>query len=114
MKYVPHNFCELHIMYLDIFLKLCCIIKQGISLKDTRYVSIKEMVATILLTVVHNDRYCNVRQRFNRLHFATSTNFNKILKALNPIAPQLMVKLGHVSPKISESTRFYPYFKILF
>ena len=51
----------------------------------------------------HNDRYCNVRQRFNRSHFATSTNFNKVLKALNTIAPQLMVKPGGVSPKISES-----------
>ncbi|WOH11215.1 hypothetical protein DCAR_0830695 [Daucus carota subsp. sativus] len=111
MKEDPHNFRELHRMYPNVFLKLCNIIREGASLEDTRFVSVEEMVATFLLIVGHNDRYCNVRQRFNRSHFATSTNFNKVLKALNTIAPQLMVKPGGVSPKISESTRFYPYFK---
>ncbi|XP_074351567.1 uncharacterized protein LOC141690691 [Apium graveolens] len=69
------------------------------------------MVATFLINVGHNDHYCNVRQRFNHSHFATSTNFNKVLKALNTIAPYMMVKPGGVSPKIFGSTRFYPYFK---
>ena len=114
MKEDPHNFRELHRMYPNVFLKLCNIIREGTSLEDTRFVSVEEMVATFLLIVGHNDRYCNVRQRFNRSHFATSTNFNKVLKALNTIASQLMVKPRGVSPKISESTRFYPYFKVLF
>ncbi|KAL5187330.1 Uncharacterized protein HKD37_05G013034 [Glycine soja] len=35
-----------------------------------------------------------------------------ILKALNSLAPDLMVRLGSTVPaKIRESTRFYPYFK---
>ncbi|KAL6527312.1 hypothetical protein OROGR_016402 [Orobanche gracilis] len=64
------------------------------------------MVATFLIIVGHNDRYCNVRQRFNRSHFATSQNFNKTLKALNTIAPELMVKPSRGMPaKIQESTR---------
>ncbi|KAK1351926.1 hypothetical protein POM88_053931 [Heracleum sosnowskyi] len=35
----------------------------------------------------------------------------EVFEALNTIAPQMMVKPGGISPKISESTRFYPYFK---
>ncbi|VFQ76098.1 unnamed protein product [Cuscuta campestris] len=70
------------------------------------------MIATFLLIVGHNDRYCNVRQRFGRSHFTTSQNFNKVLKALNTIAPQMMVKPGFAVPsKIRGNTRFYPYFK---
>ncbi|WOG95454.1 hypothetical protein DCAR_0414773 [Daucus carota subsp. sativus] len=111
MKEDPHNFRELHRMYPNVFLKLCHIIREGTSLEDTRFLSVEEMVATFLLIVGHNDLYCNVRQWFNRSHFATSTNFNKVLKVLNTIAPQLMVKPKGVSPKISKSTRFYLYFK---
>ncbi|KAK1401586.1 hypothetical protein POM88_001191 [Heracleum sosnowskyi] len=43
-------------------------------------------------------------QRFGRSHFTASRNFNKVLKALNTIAPQMMVKPGGISPKISETT----------
>ncbi|KAH6835179.1 nuclease HARBI1-like protein [Perilla frutescens var. hirtella] len=70
------------------------------------------MVATFLIIVGHNDRYCNVHQRFGRSHFATSQNFNKTLKALNTIAPDMMVKPSTEIPaKIQESTRFMPFFK---
>ncbi|XP_074361965.1 uncharacterized protein LOC141702160 [Apium graveolens] len=111
MKEDPHNFRELHRMYLNVFLKLCSIIREQTFLEDMRYISVKEMVATFLIIIGHNDHYCNVWMRFNRSHFATSINFNKVLKVLNTIAPQMMVKPEGVSPKISGSTRFYPYFK---
>ena len=84
----PHNFHDLHMMYPNVFLKLCGIIKEGTNMEDTRYVSVEEIVATFLIIVGHNDRYCNVLQRFGRSHFSTSTNFNKVLKALNTIAHQ--------------------------
>ncbi|WOH00265.1 hypothetical protein DCAR_0519623 [Daucus carota subsp. sativus] len=39
-------------------------------------------------------------------------NFNKILKVLNKIAVDFMVKPGSSTPeKIRENTRFFPYFK---
>nr|GMC62974.1 Putative nuclease HARBI1 [Ipomoea batatas] len=70
------------------------------------------MVATFLLTVGQNSRYCHTRETFYRSHFATSKNFNKVLKALNTIAPEMMVKPSFTVPtRIRESTRFYPYFK---
>ncbi|KAK1556587.1 hypothetical protein Q3G72_008194 [Acer saccharum] len=70
------------------------------------------MLATFLLTVGHNSRYCLIRKTFSRSHFSTSRSFNKILKALNTIAVDMMVKPGSTAPeKIRESTRFYPYFK---
>ncbi|KAH6794826.1 nuclease HARBI1-like protein [Perilla frutescens var. hirtella] len=70
------------------------------------------MVATFLIIVGHNDRYCNVRQRFHRSHFTTSQNFNQILKALNTIAPDMTIKSStRIPAKIKESTRFMPFFK---
>ena len=100
-------------MYPDVFLKLCIIIRENTPLEDTRYICVEEMLATFLLIVGHNDRYCNVRQRFGRSHFGTSQNI--ILKAWNTIAPQMMVKPGAAVPsKIRGSTRFYPYFKVIF
>ncbi|WOG92480.1 hypothetical protein DCAR_0311749 [Daucus carota subsp. sativus] len=78
MKEDPHNFRD----YTE------CIIIEGASLEDTRFVSVEEIVATFSLIVGHNDRYSKVRQMFNHSHFATSVSF-----------------------KISESKRFYPYFK---
>ncbi|KAH6766959.1 nuclease HARBI1-like protein [Perilla frutescens var. hirtella] len=73
------------------------------------------MVKTFLIIVGHNDRYCNVRQRFSRSHFATSQNFNKVLKALNMIAPDMMVKPSISTPaKIQDCTRFMPFFKFMY
>ncbi|XP_057803463.1 uncharacterized protein LOC131018776 [Salvia miltiorrhiza] len=108
----PNSFRQLYRMYPDVFLKLCQIIREKTHVQDTRYTTVEEMVATFLIIVGHNDRYCNVRQRFGRSHFATSQNFNKILRALNTIAPDMMVKPTTAIPaKIRESTRFYPFFK---
>ncbi|KAL6145183.1 hypothetical protein ACLB2K_055871 [Fragaria x ananassa] len=70
------------------------------------------MVATFLTIVDHNDRYGNVRERFGCSHLATSQNFNKTLKALNTIAPIMMVKPGSAVPsKIRWNIKFYPFFK---
>ncbi|KAH6792547.1 nuclease HARBI1-like protein [Perilla frutescens var. hirtella] len=108
----PQSFRQLYRMYSDAFLKLCSIIKEKTHLEDTRYVCVEEMVATFLIIVGHNDRYCNVSQRFDRSHFTTSQNFNKILKALNTIASDMMVKTSTgILAKIKESKRFMPFFK---
>ncbi|KAH6817817.1 hypothetical protein C2S51_001420 [Perilla frutescens var. frutescens] len=108
----PQSFRQLYRMYPDAFLKLCSIIRDKTPLQDTRHICVEEMLATFLIIVGHNDRYCNVRQRFSRSHFATSQNFNKVLKALNMIAPNMMVKPSISTPaKIQDCTRFMPFFK---
>ncbi|KAH6771138.1 nuclease HARBI1-like protein [Perilla frutescens var. hirtella] len=108
----PQSFRQLYRMYPDAFLKLCSIIRDKTPIQDTRHICVEERVATFLIIVGHNDRYCNVRQRFNRSHFATSQNFNKVLKALNMIAPDMMVKPSTSTPaKIQDCTRFMPFFK---
>lgn len=113
LKGDPQSFRELHRMYPDVFLKLCTIIRESTLLEDTTYICIEEMVATFLIIVGHNDRYCNVRQRFGRSYFATSRNFNKTLKALNTIAPEMMVKPPRRMPsKIEENTKYNPFFKV--
>lgn len=102
-------------MYPYMFSKLCAIIRESTLLKDTWYICVEEMVATFLIIVDHNDRYGNVRERFGRSHLATSQNFNKTLKALNTIAPIMMVKPGSAVPSnIRWNTKFYPFFKVLF
>ncbi|KAH6805371.1 hypothetical protein C2S51_030202 [Perilla frutescens var. frutescens] len=108
----PQSFRQLYRMYPDAFVKLCSIIRDKTHLEDTRHICVEEMVATFLIIVGHNDKYCNVRQRFSRSHFTTSQNFNKVLKALNTIAPDMMVKPSTaILAKIQESTRFMPFFK---
>ncbi|KAH6825318.1 nuclease HARBI1-like protein [Perilla frutescens var. hirtella] len=110
----PQSFRQLYRMYPDAFVKLCSIIRDKTPLEDTRHICVEEMVATLLIIVGHNDRYCNIRQRFSRSHFATSQNFNKVLKALNTIAPDMMVKPSTAIPaKIQESARFMPFFKAI-
>ena len=75
-------------------------------LQDTRFICIEEMLATFLLTVGQNSRYCLISKTFERSHFTTSQNFNKVLRALNTIAVDLMAKPGVAVPeKIRESTR---------
>ncbi|KAL2465736.1 putative harbinger transposase-derived nuclease [Abeliophyllum distichum] len=56
------------------------------------------MLATFLLTVGQNSRYCLTRKTFGRAHSTSSRNFNKILKALNTIASDMMVKPGSTVP----------------
>ena len=95
------------------FRKLCNIIREKTLLQDTRFICVEEMLASFLLIVGQNSQYCIVRKTFGRSHFATSQSFNKILKALNTIAVDMMVKPGSTVPeKIRESTRFYLYFKV--
>ncbi|KAL1225898.1 Protein ALP1-like [Cardamine amara subsp. amara] len=95
-----------------VFLFLCSVIREQTSLRDTKYISVEEMVATFLLIVGQNSRYCYTKDTFKRSMFTTSNNFHRVLRALNQIAPSLMVKPELVVPdKIRESTRFYPYFK---
>ncbi|XP_048447280.1 uncharacterized protein LOC125480434 [Pyrus x bretschneideri] len=99
-------------MYPYVFLKLCSIIREKTQLQDTRFICVEEMLATFLIIVGQNAQYRLTRETFERSHFATSKNFIGVLKALNTIAPDLMVKPAPTVPtKIRESTRFYPYFK---
>ncbi|KAF3449097.1 hypothetical protein FNV43_RR09821 [Rhamnella rubrinervis] len=93
---------------------LCSIIREKTLLHDTRFVCVEEMLASFLMVVGQNSRYCLVRKTYNRSQYTISRSFNKILKALNTIAVDMMAKPGSSVPeKIRESTRFYPYFKLL-
>ena len=109
----PQHFRQLYRMYPDVFLTLCDLIKETTHLKDTRFICVEEMVATFLVTVGQNSRYCHTKDTFKRSKFATSIKFHKVLRAINTIAPSLMAKPKLTVPaKIRESTRFYPYFKV--
>ncbi|KAH1229198.1 Uncharacterized protein GmHk_10G029012 [Glycine max] len=109
----PAIFRQVYRMYPYVFRKLCTIIREKAPLEDTRFICVEEMLASFLQIVGQNTRYCVIRNTFGRSQFATSENFHKILKALNSLAPDLMVRPGSTVPaKIRESTRFYPYFKV--
>lgn len=109
----PEHFRHLYRMYPDVFLKLCSIIRVKMGLKDTRYVSVEEMLATFLFIVGQNSRYIQAQDRFKRSRFSISTSFHTILKVLNALAPSYMAKPETTAPpKIRDCTRFYPYFKV--
>lgn len=109
----PDHFRHLYRMYPDVFLKLCSIIRERMGLKDTRHVSVEEMLVTFLFIVGQNSRYIQAQDRFKRSRFSISTSFNTILRVLNALAPNYMAKPDTaVPPKIRDCTRFYPYFKV--
>ncbi|CAL9010665.1 unnamed protein product [Prunus brigantina] len=108
----PEHFRQMYRMYPDVFHKLCNIIREKTLLQDTRFICVEEMLATFLRVVGQNNRFSVIRDTFGRSHFTASRSFNKVLKALNTLAPEMLVKPGSAVPaKIRESTRFYPYFK---
>ena len=113
LKEDADHFWKLYRMYPDVFLELCKRIRSMTSLRDTRWISVEEMLATFLLIVGQSSRFILPQDVFKRSSFAISESFNKILRALNTIAPSLLAQSGNAVPsKIRESTRFYPYFKV--
>ncbi|KAK2662958.1 hypothetical protein Ddye_001532 [Dipteronia dyeriana] len=99
----PEHFRQRYRMYPDVFKKLCSILTEKTLL---------QMLVTFLLIIGHNNRYCLVRNTFDRSHFTANINFNKVLKALNTIAPDMLAKPGSLPSKLRESTRFYAYFRV--
>ena len=53
-------------MYSSVFWKLYNIIREKTLLQDTRFISVKEMLASFLLIVGQNSQYCVVRKTFGR------------------------------------------------
>lgn len=107
------HFRHLYRMYPEAFLNLCDIFRVRMGVRDTRNVSVEEMLATFLFIVGQNSRYIQAQDRFKRSRFSISKSFNTILKVLNALAPSYMAKPGLAVPtKIKDSTRFYPYFKV--
>ncbi|CAH2070381.1 unnamed protein product [Thlaspi arvense] len=114
LKEEPEHFRSLYRMYPTSFEKLCDLIRTKTSLQDTRNICVEEMVATFLLTIGQSSKCCYTIDTFKRSVFATNENFHKVLKASNTMAPDLMARPGVTTcAKIRESTRFYPYFKLV-
>ncbi|KAI5316663.1 hypothetical protein L3X38_036370 [Prunus dulcis] len=108
----PEHFRQMYRMYPYVFHKLCSIIREKTQLQDIRLICVEEMLETFLRVVGQNNRFSVIRDTFGRSHFTTSISFNKVLKALNTLAPEILVKPEFAVPaKIRESTRVYPYFK---
>lgn len=108
------HFRQLYRMGPDVFHTLCDVIRVKTWLRDTRYICVEEIMATFLLTVGQNSRYCYTMDTFKRSSYSTSINFHKGLEALAFLAPSWMAKPEDRAPaKIRDSTSFYPYFKVL-
>ena len=58
------QFQQIYRLYLNVFLKLCSILRKRTPLQNTRFIRVEEMVAIFLLTVGQNSRYCLVRKAF--------------------------------------------------
>ncbi|KAM7521910.1 hypothetical protein LguiA_011812 [Lonicera macranthoides] len=59
----PAIFRQVYRMYLDVFRKLCTILREKTLLEDTRFICVEEMLASFLQIVGQNTRYCVIQCR---------------------------------------------------
>ena len=93
-------------MYPDVFADLCYLIRMKTDLRNTRHMCVEEMLATFLMTVGQSCKYCHTIDTFKRSKFTASTNFHKILRALNTLAPSLMAKPNTAPPPQKKALDF--------
>ncbi|WJX71683.1 hypothetical protein P8452_55653 [Trifolium repens] len=107
------DFCrEMLRMDRHVFQKLCGILRQRAMLRDTSGVMIEEQLAIFLNVIGHNERNRVIQERFQHSGETISRHFNNVLKAIKSLSREFLQLPGHTtSPKILNSSRFYPYFK---
>jgi hypothetical protein len=108
------DFCrEMLRMDRHVFQKLCGILRQRAMLRDTSGVMIEEQLAIFLNVIGHNERNRVIQERFQHSGETISRHFNNVLKAIKSLSREFLQLPGHTtSPKILNSSRFYPYFKV--
>ncbi|KAK2421380.1 hypothetical protein QL285_032017 [Trifolium repens] len=107
------DFCrEMLRMDRHVFQKLCGILRQRAMLRDTSGVMIEEQLAIFLNVIGHNERNRVIQERFQHSGETISRHFNNVLKAIKSLSREFLQLPEHTtSPKIRNSSRFYPYFK---
>ena len=95
------------------FFRLCNLFRERELLKDSIHTSIEEQVAMFLLVVSHNQRFRARQPTFRRSIEVISRYFKAVLFAVGELRDEMIRPPStQIHPKIQQSTRFNPYFKV--
>ena len=82
---------------------------------DSVNASVEEQVSMFLHVVGHNQRYRVVHQSFRRSIETMHRHFHQVLYAIGELRSEMIKPPGlEIHPKIFESQRWNPYFKVLY
>ena len=100
----------------QIFISLCEELKKREKLKDSKFISIQEQVATFLLIISHNSRHRLIADRFQHSLESTHRHFRKVLYAIASLSKHWIVPpaFDETPPEIKNNPRYYPIFKVIF
>jgi hypothetical protein len=83
-------------------------------LRDNIHSSVEEQVAMFLHIVGHNQRFRVIHQNWRRSNETVSRYFKEVLYAIGEIRNDMIKPPSSETPlKITNSTRSYPYFKVI-
>jgi hypothetical protein len=96
------------------FFNLVKLFRERSLLEDTIHYCVEEHVAMFLHIVGHNQRYRVIHHTFRRSFETVSRYFHHVLHAVGELrAEMIRAPSGVTHPKILDSHRWYPYFKVL-
>jgi len=96
------------------FFNLCNLFKERHLLRDTINSNIEEQVAMFLHVVGHNQRFRVIHQNFRRSIETVSRYFIEVLYAIGELREEMIrAPSNDTSLKITNSHKWYPYFKVI-
>ena len=87
--------------------------REGGQLKDITHTSVEEQVCMFLHVVGHNQRFRVIHNTFRRSCETISRYFKQVLFAIGELRHEMIKPpSGQTPPKIKNSFRWFPYFKV--
>ena len=95
------------------FHHLCHILIEGEHVRLTFHMSVQEQVLIFLHIIGHNVRFCVIGSQFHRSTETVDRYFKVVLRGVLKLFRALIrLPSEDIPPKIRNSKRFYPYFKV--
>lgn len=95
------------------FFRLCNLLRGKDLLRDTIHSSVEEQLAMFLHVVGHNQRFRVIHQSWRRSVETVSRHFKEVLYAIGELRHEIIKAPSTETPlKITNSSRWYPYFKV--
>ena len=98
----------------SMFHALCHTLRTMDFLQDTKIITVEEALGMFLLTVCHNTRNRIIAERFQHSKETISCQFSRVLKAINRLAPHIILPRAteDTPPEILTNPKYYPWFKV--
>ncbi|XP_059451159.1 protein ALP1-like [Corylus avellana] len=102
-------------MEIHVFIYLCKELKERYHLRDTRKLTVEELVAMFFITLGHGFGNRIVQERFQHSGETISRHFTSVLMAVSRMAIDIINPIDRefrdVPSKICDDERYWPYFK---